>query len=699
MGHASSIFLAVIFVAASISLPAFAETLVKSTNFEKSTILEFTNNDNTPLKTVRVWLGASDGTFKSFKTEKGWTGIKTPQGVLVFSTENPLGLGQSVKFGVKTEISHPAINWKTIDSNGNEISIGKVEAKSEATIKVSEPAKQEQPPNLDNAVFKIIPNKPKNGDSIRIVGEKFPPNKLLSFEIDGQKMTEFTTNKDGKLIGRAKIPETKAADRVEFSLADENGNKKTISLRIEHRESQMVSNTKRLVVEQFTEVVKPGQNAFMSGTGQPGSTVSITTTDLNGTKIYEAVTQVDSQGRWSHQTTIPPDAQTGPRKVVFSDGQNKVEKTVNISLLTTINIKASALKYNPGEKMVFNGTAVPGKPLQVVINDPIGKEIFSDVLTVSNSGVVNFEYKTEATSTKGTYTATFSQDTESQTVRVGLGELPSEQIIAKFDKLTYSTAETAKLSLQGPPKVIVSLLIVDPSDRVKLTDSVPLGADGKGVYELKLSDYKTGVYSAVVKYQKFQNTLTFSVGLQTTSGQIQMQTTKSNLQLGEGILVLGSTSPNSLLKLELFGPDGNSVKKKDIFSDKSGKFSDGTFRIPADAKDGTWVLRASSGSNYAEVKLLVSGTVQQGFAIRTDKTSYNAGETLTIYGSGGGKSQTTIIQILDSKNSKIVELTINTTSTGSFQTIWNIPKDLISGTYKVNATVGGQTAEATFTVK
>ena len=262
---------------AFVNLTAFAETTAKSTNFEKTTLVEFVNNDTVEVNTVRLWLGTDSGTFKSFKTEKGWTGLKTPQGVLVFSSDSPLGPGESVKFGIKTETENPGVNWKSLDVSGNEITIGKVVA-GQASKTIPAPADNGQKPatSLESATFRIIPDKPKNGDSVRVVGYGFPPNKHLDFLINDEKLEDFQTDSSGHLIGRTKIPITKVAERYDFSLADEQGEKKTISLRIEHRDEQMANpKSKHLTVDQIVQVVEPGQTASSSGTGQPGSAVTI----------------------------------------------------------------------------------------------------------------------------------------------------------------------------------------------------------------------------------------------------------------------------------------------------------------------------------------------------------------------------------------------------------------------------------------
>ena len=693
------IFTVFIFSASSL---ASAETGAKSTAFEKTTLLEFTNNDSSPVYTIKLWLGKDAGTFKSFKAEKGWTGVKNPQGVLVFTSAEPLGPGESVKFGIKTEIESPGVNWKTSDSAGNELSIGKVtpgqEAKSATPETPQQPDKPAQPVNIESATFKIIPESPKTGDSIRIVGEGFPKNTVLNFLINNERLEDIQTDESGRVVGTAKIPLTIQADRVDLSLADLQGNKKTISIRIDKSEETAApQNIKKLTVDNYVAIAEPGQTVSARGTGKPGSSVTITGKDLEGNKQYQAVVSVDTQGNWQHETVIPLDAPLGTRNVEFSDGIDTITKSLSVSVTKTIKTDSSKTKYDPGEKFLFNGTAKPSQTLQVVINDPIGKEIFSDLLELDESGTFAFEYQTVATSTKGTYVVFLTQGDETEIVRVGLGELPSPQIIAKFDKLNYASSETAKLTINGPAKSTISILIIDPSDKVKLTESISLGLDGSKEHDLVLSEYKSGVYTAVIKHPQSETSLVFSVGLQTTTGNISIQATKPEYLPGDNILVLGSTNPNAILSLEMTDPDGKIIKKKDIFSDKEGKFSEGTFRVPSDAKQGPWIIKAKSGAKFADAKFTVSGTAIKTFNIKTDKTTpYKAGDYMTITGIGGGKTQTVVITISDSKNNKITDLTMSSTKDGSFQTLWPVPQGMEPGKYTVKATVGAETAETTF---
>ena len=704
------IALSILFSGIIIQGNAFADTTAKSANFEKTTIIEFVNNGDIQIKTVKMWLGQDGGAFKSFKTEKSWTGAKTPQGLLVFSTDSPVSQGESVKFGIKTEIANPGINWKTIDANGNDISIGKVTATPDtqqphdSTPPVTPPPVTAPPtsPNFDSATFRIIPEKPKNGDSIRIVGDGFPKNQQIDFYIDNEKIDDFMSDNSGHVVGKVKVPVNKQAGRTEFSLADSADHKKTISIIIEHVDTQVVNpKEKHIAVTEFPEIVQPGQTVHVSGTGKPGSTLTVTAKDPTGKKIYEVAVPVDIQGNWSHEVVIPPDAGIGSRQVDISDGTETITKTVSITILSTIHLTPSLIQYNPGDTMVFNGTATGGKPIEIVIKDPIGKEIFSDVIPVDDSGLINFKFATDATSTKGTYVVLASQGSDIYVVRVGVGEPPGASIVAKFDKINYATSDKAKMTIRGPANVNVSILILDPSDKPKgQSDYVKLGLNGQKDYEIDLSDYKSGVYSVILKYQKFQANEIFTVGLQTgAAGEIKMQATKQTYQQGNGILVLGSAKPNSLLNLKFTDPSGAIVRHKEIFTDKNGKFSDSTFRVPADGVQGVWTVRAESGANYANVPINVVSTVDKGFTINTDKTAYKPKDIIKISGSGGGKSQTVAVTISDSSGKKIVDLNTFTTSDGIFKVDWITPTDIPVGEYKISVKTGSNTAEVTFTIQ
>ena len=94
-----------------IPLEVYADEVnVTSIGIDETAIITVTNNSDAEIKTFRVWLG-EEFNFKSFKTEKGWTGEKNQQGVIIFTSSETLKPNEQVKFGLKTDKINPAINW------------------------------------------------------------------------------------------------------------------------------------------------------------------------------------------------------------------------------------------------------------------------------------------------------------------------------------------------------------------------------------------------------------------------------------------------------------------------------------------------------------------------------------------------------------------------------------------------------------
>ena len=142
---------------------SFADEIISvGIGFEDSAILELKNSrgNTANIDTVRIWL-SGDNEFKTFKTEQGWMGKNTPQGVIIFSSQIVVNPGDSVKFGIKTVEQNPVINWKALDSEGNVISSASTSIMNSEN-QVSKPELNE--PKIitikDESNFRFIPEKP-----------------------------------------------------------------------------------------------------------------------------------------------------------------------------------------------------------------------------------------------------------------------------------------------------------------------------------------------------------------------------------------------------------------------------------------------------------------------------------------------------------------------------------------------------------
>ena len=362
-----------------------------------------------------------------------------------------------------------------------------------------------------------------------------------------------------------------------------------------------------------------------------------------------------------------------------------------------IEVNPSKIKYEPGEKIVFNGTALPNQELEILVEDPQGIEFYSDSLNVDASGIVSFEVPTEQSSNEGTYVIFLTQGEQTEIILIGLGELPTEKLIVKTDKLNYAAGSIAIIEIQGPASSTISLLVIDPSDKNKFSESITLLPDGSAHYELDLSGYGSGVYSVVLTRGNAQTSDIFSVGLQTGSGEINVRTTRDTYQHGETILILGSSGDNILLTLTLIDPDGNEKKTKETFTNSDGVFSESSFRIPKDAKLGTWNVNAKSGPNFDITEITVIGTEEEGIVIFVKGIVPSpSGKIVTFSGYGAVISQNVIINIFSEDGEEVEELTVRTTGIGEFEIPWVAPKDLAPGKYTIKARDVINEAETTF---
>lgn len=675
---------------------------VKSTSFDKSTIIEFTNEGNQDINSFRIWL-SSEFNFESFKTESGWKGEKTPQGVIIFTTDDPVQNGESVKFGVKTNESKPGINWKAIDKNEKQIELGK-SLPDDWTNKSSTPSTVKIEGITESSSFRIIPDKPNAGSSIRATGDNFGSSQLFEFFLNTKKLGTFNTDSNGHFVTTFEIPDDQKTERVDFIIKDQKGLEKKLSLRLGINGTQLPSgDIVKLTVKGIPEVMHRGDFLEISGTAQPGSAISASVKGPTGEVINTRTAEVDAKGTWklAEPIIVPLDTPFGRYSADITDGRETISKSWSVETSKVILIVPTSLKFEPGETLKFNGTALPDQTIELVLEDPLGEQKISDIFEVDSSGVVNFQYRTTANvDREGTWTLTATQGKNKEFIYAGLGELPSIPVNMEFDKLNYKPTEKAIISMTGKASQVLNLLIIDPSDKPKGAEiPITLGPDGRGTYNLELKGYSSGVYTAILSKGSAKSTEVFTVGLQTGSGSIEIGTTKLSYEPGEAVLVLGNTKPNTLLTLTMIDANGNTVKEIESFADKNGKITEDAFRIPTGAKQGLWKINAKSGSNFANAEIEIVTIKKEGLLITVENSPViqGVGKALTIRVLGG--QQTVYIEIISSEGDTIEKLAFPASKDGKIIQPWIIPPGTEPGTYTFKAKDAFNSAETTFIIK
>ena len=676
------------------------EVIATSTGFEDSTILELKNNrgNTASIDMVRIWL-SGENDFKSFKTENGWMGKNTPQGVIVFTSQNEIGPGQSVKFGIKTVESNPVINWKALDSKGEVISSAStIVTKSEVSENKPELNEPKVVTIKENSNFRFIPEKPASNSYFRVVGENFVPNQLLDFYIANELKETVKVDSDGKILFTSKLPAISDDERTEFILRDSGGNEKTLSIRIPQLENREIADIIKLSLGNTPQEVKRGDVITLDGMATPNTTLTITTKISNGDIIAIDTIQVGFDGKWTYDNLFAPDLELGVVSIEIEDGKSKALRNVQVISAKLINIKSTENSIEVGNTMMFEGTAIPNEEMSVILEDAIGTEIFSRTVSVGESGIVEFSIDIPRGSVEGTYILSAFQGNESGISVFGVGQEPEPILIVRPMKLNFLASEEIIIEIQGSANAQIAIILIDSADREKFSDTLNLGPDGKELYRIVPGELGSGAYTLNAQRGESSGSAVFTIGLTTGSGAISIQTTRDEYKQGEQILILGNTGAiNVLLDITISDADGKVIKKIETFSDRFGVFKIDNFRIPLDGELGIWKVNAKSGGNFKETEFSVSGE-DTPLSIIINKSSYDTNELMDISGSGARMSATVTIKIINLEGIKIDELNITAKSNGEYLTIWRIPADLESGEYNMTVDDGASNVSVKFII-
>mgnify|MGYP001264293634 CR=1 FL=1 len=676
------------------------EVVATSIGFEDSTILELKNNrgNTAEINSIRIWL-SGDNEFKSFKTEQGWIGKKQLNGVIEFTTSKEVQPGESVKFGIKTTVNNPTINWKALDSNGEVIS-------SESTVvtikeTINEQTELNKPKIVgikEESSFRFIPEKPSLDSEFRVIGENFVPGEKLDFYISDNLFTTVQVDNDGKILFTAKTPTGNEEDRTEFVLRDSDGNEKIISIRVPNIENRDIPDIIKLSLGNTPQQIKRGDTVTLEGSATPNTTLTITSKYTNGDILAIDTIQVGFDGKWTYDNLFSPEMKLGPVLLEIDDGKSKALRSMEVISAKLINISTVQTMYESGETAEFEGTAIPNSEMSIILEDSIGTEVFSRTISVGEEGLVDFSIDIERGSVEGTYVLLAYQGNEEGVTTFGVGQEPEPILIVRALELNFDAGKTAEISIQGPVNAQVSIIIIDSADREKISDTINLGPDGKEIYKIETDELPNGAYTLNAKRGESSGKAVFTIGLTTGSGSISIQTTRDDYKQGDQILILGNTgSINVLLDVSIMDANGKVIKKIETFSDRFGVFKVDNFRIPSDGEPGLWTINAKSGGNFKETQFKVIGE-DLGLVIDLDKSNYDINEIVNISGSGARISATVTMKIFDMNGEKVDELNITAKSNGEYLTMWKIPPTFEPGEYEMTVDDGASNTSVKFNI-
>jgi len=375
----------------------------------------------------------------------------------------------------------------------------------------------------------------------------------------------------------------------------------------------------------------------------------------------------------------------GEKYVIFKNNQYKTTKNLTVKSDYTIDVSASAIRYNIGDTVSIIGISESNTDTTIWIKDQNKKILHYDIFTTNANGDLNYQFVVDDRFSSGTYTAIVKQkDGGSDAALFGIERYPTTSITALIPKTNFPQNSVAVMNIIGPQTTKLTITVLDSNDNVKLTDSITTTSSGKAKYAMDLTGLSAGIYRAAVSATNTQDAVKFSIGLETGSGPISLTTTQENYSPGESILIIGNTGGNARLTITLYDPSGNVVSETETFSDVSGNFSTENIGIPSDGSLGNWKVTAHSRLDTKSVEINVSVPLGLGLTLEIEGTEFTTGDIILIKGVGQSNSNRLTIEIIDQDNQVIVSLETPITSDGTFSLPWKIPGDVSTGVYTIN---------------
>jgi len=394
----SGVFVSVLLIFSIFTLLSISEVnadeaiSVSAKSYQNTIIIEFENENTSNIKTIKMWLGG-DATFKSFKVESDWS--YTPNSKLVvFTATNTLNPGESVKFGLITNEKITGINWKALDQNDNEIDKRKtsIQEISHTTPSFIEEESEavEQAKETGSALYgakKFIPEKLRVGSDVRLAGNGFGADEELKLYLDTTILKSVNTDEQGNFLTTISIPDSYNVGTSEFIIKDESENFQNTNINIEEQKNRFLKTTE-FKINSIPDEVSYDEMLTFSGSAYPQSAViisfeNIDTRDLEKTRVITA----NSNGEWVFEEMINRTDIVGEKYVIFKNNQDKTTKNLTVKSDYTIDVSASAVRYNMGDTVSIIGVSESNTDTTIWIKDDNKNIILYDIFTTSANGI------------------------------------------------------------------------------------------------------------------------------------------------------------------------------------------------------------------------------------------------------------------------------------------------------------------------
>ena len=441
--------------------------------------------------------------------------------------------------------------------------------------------------------------------------------------------------------------------------------------------------TSEFEVNSVPAEIRYEETLTISGSAYPQSAIIIAFENNERVLEKTRVVSANANGEWVFEETIERTDNLGEKFIIFKNNQDKTTKSLIVKSDYLIQMSTSAIRYNSGETVTITGTAEPNSDTTIWVKNENKKIVYYDVFTSDADGSLNYEFATDDTFSSGTYTVIIKQETGSDAALFGIGQYPTSVIVTLMEKTNFDLNSKAILNIVGPASSSLSISVLDSNDNIKITDSITSSSVGKNKHAIDLDGLDSGVYRAVVSSINIQDSVRFSIGLESSSGPISLVSTKTNYSPGESVFVIGNTGNNARIIITLFDPSGNVSAITETFSDSTGGFSTTDIGIPSDGALGNWKVTAHNRLDNNNVEINVSIPTGKNLTLQIEETQFSVGDIIIIKGIGQTDANRLGIQITNESDEVVESLHTPITSSGTFSLPWTVPAGFDTGTYTI----------------
>jgi hypothetical protein len=314
-----------------------------------------------------------------------------------------------------------------------------------------------------------------------------------------------------------------------------------------------------------------------------------------------------------------------------------------------ITIELDDIEYGAGEDVVISGS------IEDVVDDEDTVDIRitkagggsdNDEADVSSNGNFDFVYDLASSADDGIYTVRVTYDGEN-VYSYFLVDEDTDDVRVILDEETYDAGADVEISgevdsVSGVDEVDITIL--DPSNDEALDTQEDVDSSDEFSHSFELdSDAEHGRYAVTVTYDDADEGYAVFEVTEDKTEPITVDVSKSTYTPGSSVTISGEVADvvnNEEVEIVVEDSDDNEIFDDSVEPDNDGSY-EFEFDLTDDAEEGTYTVTVTYDGDDADATFTVSDSSSSGgsdsptdsdFAIKLNKASYTAGESMTVTG-------------------------------------------------------------------